>query len=522
MIFSMTTPNSGGGVDDLWGEAGNDVLECYAGNDFLIGGIGDDRLSGGAGDDQIDGGDGVDTAVYAAPYAVVGVTVDLSIAGPQNTGHGFDPLSNVENLRGTQANDVLKGNDGSNKLEGSGGYDTLAGGAGNDLLDGGLGNDTASYEAATGRVVVSLGISNPQDTGAAGFDTLVGVENLIGSAYNDELSGNAGANLLDGKLGTDFLYAGAGNDTYVLKDVHKISDFPLRFAFDRVVELAGEGTDTVRVERPGPNNVVTSYWLEANVENGIVTGMDIFTLNGNELNNQLTGNSAANTLNGNDGNDTLSGSGGSDNLNGGAGNDTYVVDNAGDRVVEAVGAGIDLVLSGISWTLGANVENLILTGTNSVSGAGNTLANTLIGNSAANGLNAGDGNDRLSGAAGNDILAGGAGNDTLIGGVDLDIFLFNTALNAASNVDTVSDFSVANDTVRLENTIFTALTSAGTLNADAFHIGAAAADAEDRIIYNSATGGLFYDSDGTGAGGMTQFAKLAPGLALTNADFFVV
>ena len=119
------------------------------------------------------------------------------------------------------------------------------------------------------------------------------------------------------------------------------------------------------------------------------------------------------------------------------------------------------------------------------------------------------------------MINGKAGNDTLIGGGGNDFFLFDTALNAATNVDTITAYSVAADTIRLENAVFSTL-AVGVLNADAFHIGASAADAEDRIIYNSATGALFYDSNGIGAGGVTQFAKLAPGLALTNADFVVI
>ena len=102
------------------------------------------------------------------------------------------------------------------------------------------------------------------------------------------------------------------------------------------------------------------------------------------------------------------------------------------------------------------------------------------------------------------------------------MFVFNTALNAATNVDTITDFDVANDTIHLEGSIFTTLPATGAISADAFHIGAAAADAEDRIIYDSATGDLFFDSDGSGAGGSVRFADLATGLALTNADFLMI
>ena len=127
----------------------------------------------------------------------------------------------------------------------------------------------------------------------------------------------------------------------------------------------------------------------------------------------------------------------------------------------------------------------------------------------------------LLGLGGNDRLYGGLGNDRLSGGLGNDLFVFDTALNAATNVDTITDFSVPNDTIRLEDAIFTAIGPLGTLAAAAFTIGTVATTAAHRIIYNSATGALIYDSNGSAAGGATQFATLATGLALTNADFVV-
>jgi Ca2+-binding RTX toxin-like protein len=142
---------------------------------------------------------------------------------------------------------------------------------------------------------------------------------------------------------------------------------------------------------------------------------------------------------------------------------------------------------------------------------GSVFTDVITGNVAANVLEGLAGNDRLDGMAGKDKLMGGAGEDT---------FAFTTAL-AAANVDQITDFNVVDDTIQLENGVFTALTTTGALAAGAFRIGAAAADADDRIIYNSATGDLFYDSNGNAAGGSVQFADLATGLALTAADFLV-
>jgi serralysin len=116
---------------------------------------------------------------------------------------------------------------------------------------------------------------------------------------------------------------------------------------------------------------------------------------------------------------------------------------------------------------------------------------------------------------------GGAGKDILTGGAGKDVFVFNTALNASTNVDTVTDFSVIDDTIRLSQDVFNTL-SPGTLTSDAFHIGGAAADASDRIIYNNATGDLFYDADGSGAHAAIKFAVLSAGMALTHNDFDIV
>jgi serralysin len=235
------------------------------------------------------------------------------------------------------------------------------------------------------------------------------------------------------------------------------------------------------------------------------------TITGNVAANDLRGNGGADTLSGldgadrlfgGDGNDTLNGGTGTDTLDGGAGNDTYFVDNAGDTVVEASGAGTDLVNSSIGYALGNNVENLILTGAGNINGYGNSLANTLTGN------------------AGNNFIDGGLGNDTLTGGGGQDTFMFDTALTA--NVDTVADFNASNDTIRLDQSIFTAITTLGTLSAAAFFAGAAAHDADDRIIYNSATGNLFYDSDGTGATAAVQFAHLNGAPSVSNTSFNVV
>jgi Ca2+-binding RTX toxin-like protein len=177
-------------------------------------------------------------------------------------------------------------------------------------------------------------------------------------------------------------------------------------------------------------------------------------------------------------------------------------------VIEAGGEGTDQVFANTDYTLGAFtfVETLSTTSTLGLANlnlTGNGLNNSVIGN------------------AGSNAIKGMVGNDTLFGGGGADAFVFNTALNSATNVDTILDFSVADDEVVLASWIFTAL-APGALSAGAFATGAAAAEADDRIVYNGATGALYYDADGIGGAAQIQFGAMASGLALTNLDFVVV
>jgi Ca2+-binding RTX toxin-like protein len=185
-------------------------------------------------------------------------------------------------------------------------------------------------------------------------------------------------------------------------------------------------------------------------------------------------------------------------MEGGTGSDTYVVDNAGDTVVEANVSGTDLVQSSVSFSIaGQFVEDLTLTGSGNINATGNSLNNSVAGNS------------------GNNTLAGASGADT---------FWFNTALNSATNVDHITDFASV-DTIDLENAVFSALTTTGTLAANAFFSAAGAIsahDADDRIVYDTTTGALFFDADGVGGVAAVQFAVLDNHAALTNADFVVV
>lgn len=231
------------------------------------------------------------------------------------------------------------------------------------------------------------------------------------------------------------------------------------------------------------NNVAIAY--NVTIERAI-GGSGDDTIIGNDVNNNLKGGLGNDTISGGLGNDTLDGGAGNDGLAGGAGNDTYVVDSTLDTVTEASAEGTDTVLAYVSWILGANLEKLTLKGSLAINGTGNALNNTIIGNNA---------NNKLIGGGGNDKLIGGLGSDTLTGGSGKDVFLFNKLTGR----DTITDFSVTDDTIQLEKAVFTALTTTGALASDQFVFGNAAVDDNDHIIYDQSNGALYYDADGSGS-----------------------
>jgi|GEM_PF-2484317 len=307
------------------------------------------------------------------------------------------PTAGNDKIPGTAQNDTVDGLAGNDILTGLAGDDSLRGGIGADSIDGGVGNDKLF--------------------GDVGNDTLLGMagdDRLDGGADNDRLDGGAGADTLDGGTGIDTLIGGDHNDFYRVDN-----------AQDIITEQAGTkagSLDTVQS--------TVDYTLAANVENLILTGLTtlkgigndgINTLTGNDGNNLLDGKGGNDILRGGVGDDTLIGGTGIDQLIGGDGSDTYVVSSLEDKITEtAVDGDQDVVESSVSYTLGAFLEVLTLTGANPVNGTGNDLANVLEGNPANNTLSGESGDDSLQGNGGDDTLRGGAGDDVIDGGEGID------------------------------------------------------------------------------------------------------
>jgi Ca2+-binding RTX toxin-like protein len=467
-----------GSIFDTSGAQLGDAFLGTPGVDTLIGTLDADTMAGGAGNDTYivnDPGDvvielaggGTDQVLASVGYTLAANVEKLTLTGTSNI-----------NMNGNALNNTLIGNSGNNVIDGMAGADVMIGGAGNDTyrVDNAGDSVAEADNAGTDRVFSSVSYTLSQFVENL---TLIGTGNIngTGTSLANVLTGNSGDNFLNGKGGADTMKGGAGDDTYYVNNVR-----------DVVSESAGGGTDTIRSS--------VSYTLPANVENLVLTGTG---------NIKGTGNSLANVLTGNSGNNILNGKNGADTMKGGAGDDTYYVDNPRDTVIEASGEGTDQVFSSVGYSLSQFVENLTLTGATNINMNGNALNNTLRGNS---------GNNVIDGMAGADVMTGGGGSDT---------FGFTTSL-VAGNVDTITDFNVANDKIRLTHTIFNAVVGTGTLSAAQFAANASgtAQDANDRIIYETDTGKLFYDSNGSAAGGAVQFAKLSSGLALSNANFFVV
>jgi Ca2+-binding RTX toxin-like protein len=317
-------------AENVTGSSFPDTLIGNTIDNTLLGGGGDDTLAGGAGDDTLAGGAEIDTADYAS--AGLGVAVDLSLAGAQNTGRaGIDTLTGIENLAGGAGRDALRGDAGANIITGGAGNDALASGGGGDLLDGGTGADVADYSAEPLPVTINLTTGSASSSGAT--DTLIGLENATGGAGADSLTGDGGANVLLGGDGGDALRGLGGDDT--------LAGGP---GSDRLAGFAG---DDALIGDGGSDTVDYSSFFSANLRVGVIvdlglgqaTGDGADSVSGVEnvlgsgFDDRLMGSGDANVLTGGAGNDVIGGRADSDRLSGGVGRDLiYARDRVRDDV----------------------------------------------------------------------------------------------------------------------------------------------------------------------------------------------
>ncbi|MHB1214728.1 MAG: VCBS domain-containing protein [Thiobacillus sp.] len=421
----------GDGNDALYGGDGDDVLQGGAGNDLLVAGTGNDTLDGGAGTDLyvFNPGDGVDTIVDSGSntlrfgQGIVPQSLSLSLGSLMikvgNNGdtihlENFDPFNVAAgagidrfefangqvltfdqlvargfDLDGTLGDDFIVGTSVVNRISGYAGNDTLVGLVADDTLDGGTGDDVLHGDdgndqllGGEGSDTLHAGAGSDVLDGGMGADTLFGDEGddiLNGGEGNDALHGGAGADLLDGGTDDDLLFGDDGADTL----------------------NGGEGNDTLHGG----------------------TGSDV-----------LNGGVGADILFGDEGDDTLNGGEGNDALHGGTGNDTYLVNDNTETIVENLDEGLDTVVSTVSYTLDANLENLTLLGTDPLAGTGNELDNSIHANDAGNALAGLDGNDSLYGGDGNDLLDGGYGADSMFGGLGDDVYVVDSTFDSVQDI----------------------------------------------------------------------------------------
>jgi Ca2+-binding RTX toxin-like protein len=491
----------GGGGDTLNGGDDEDWIEGGGEGDSLEGGNHNDVLAGGAGADILDGGAGAGDAVWYSTGSTTGVDVDL-VRGTGIGGEAAgDTLAGIEGIYGSYGNDALAGDDsenmlngggnvfaaggapdgGNDTLKGRGGNDNLNGEGGNDVLDGGAGADTltggqgngdlAWYDtSATGGVTVNLQTGQGFGDEAEG-DVLSGVEGVVGSRFDDRLTGNDLANALNGggasggtDGGNDTLLGGGGGDTLNGEGGHDRLDggagadvmkggagndlYFVDAAGDVVTEARGGGYDTVYASG-------ASFSLASGSEVEMIRATAAASVNGSNTANKILANARGNVLKGLGGNDMLHGYAGNDRLHGDAGNDTI----RGDI-----------------------------------------------------------GNDRIWGGLGRDVLHGGAGRD---------VFVFDSS-PVAANCDRVADFNVADDSFRLDNKIFRKLGLRGTEKSPArldkaFFSLNGHKDENDYVSYNVTTGVLTYDPDGSGSANACTIAILTNKPKTVSAlDFLVI
>ena len=518
--YNLGSNSNGGNNADIenlsFAGKGNFNGTGSAGDNTITGGLGNDTLTGGAGNDSLDGGEGSDLYIYTK-------ISDKSVTVIPFSGEPY--VTNVSEIFDT-------GSTGVDEVRVS---DTIAG---SDL-------DIVTYfffaDSGIDRIVMGTGTGAKADTSgtsnlAIQTRNMEGNISYLGNAGNNRFDTGFGNDTIDGGAGVDTMLGWEGNDTYILDSQEEL---------DHIYENNEQGTDTIVINYkntlstaseidlnyapPYPEKFDPRSGLSLNFqtfENLTINGTGLFNVIGNYSDNIIIGNASNNVITALGGNDTLDGGAGADTLDGSTGNDTYVIDNAGDIIKEYYDEFQPIDIDTIKTTLafydlnsfsnGNNnylIENLVYTGTAKFTGLGNALNNQMTG---------GTGIDSLSGNLGDDTLNGGLGNDVLIGGAGADTFVFDTALNAKTNVDTISDFTSGSDKISLNQLIFSSLSE---FTGDNFKTGNAAPsglDNNDYLYYNTSSGELFYDADANGSGAAIKFAVLTGNPAITADDFNII
>ncbi len=448
------------------GTAGADVLVGTSEADTVNGMDDNDTLDGMGGGDLLNGGNGIDTASYA--ISMSGVTVNLG-TGTASGGHAAgDAFVSIENLQGSNFTDVLTGNGFNNRLDGGLGADKMIGGLGDDTYVVGIAADGVTELAGQGTDTVETSLASYSLAALAAVENLVFDNGALadvnftgtGNGLNNRITGGTANDILNGGIGADTLIGNAGDDTYVVDNALDIVDdgsnagtdtvqsavnFNLSAAVGDIEKLTLTGTAAINGTGNGLANTITGN-TGANIIEG-KGGADILdgaagadTLSyatsgagvaitltgavaslasggdadGDSIKNfeNITGSAFADALTGDSLANIIDGGAGADLMAGGLGNDTYMVDDLGDSVTENLSTGgVDLVKSSVDFTLGANLENLTLTGSADVDATGNGLANILNGNGF---------NNRLDGGLGADKMIGGLGDDTYVVGIAAD------------------------------------------------------------------------------------------------------
>ncbi len=404
-------------------------------------------------------------------------------------------------FNGGDSDDVFAGGAGKDTVYGGLGSDTISGNSQSDILHGGGANSTVpkeidvlDYSNEEGGVAIKVDLTTGTVKDTFGYiDTISAFEIIIGTDGNDTFKASA-TDVFQGFAG------GSGSNVFTGgTGKHDAVFYDRSFGASVEIDLAANGD--------GKGLAISYYGTDT------LTGIEIVV--GSRYSDDIYGSKYNESVTGAEGDDILDGRGGVDTID-----YSWETGSYGAKVNLSKGYGYDTFADRDTLS---NFENVIGSRSNDAL-TGNDMANKLTGGYGNDTLTGVSGNDSLSGGDGNDILYGGTGNDALSGGAGNDIFVFNAALSATTNVDTISDFSVVSDTIKLENAIFTKITGTGVLTSAQFSANAAgtAADTSDRIIYETDTGKLFYDSNGNASGGSVQFAQLAKGLVLTAADFYII